>query len=94
MDTSKAEMIQDTLNERENTHGSYVQVANLTRSLMANMEYSKNWGELYPFQQEALHMIAVKIARALEGDADEQDHWHDMAGYATLVENCLKQVRP
>lgn len=94
MDTSKAEMIQDTLNERENTHGSYVQVANLTRSLMANMEYSKNWSELYPFQQEALHMIAVKIARALEGDADEQDHWHDMAGYATLVENCLKQVRP
>lgn len=94
MDTSKAEMIQDTLNERENTHGSYVQVANLTRSLIANMEYSKNWGELYPFQQEALHMIAVKIARALEGDADEQDHWHDMAGYATLVENCLKQVRP
>lgn len=94
MDTSKAETIQDTLNERENTHGSYVQVANLTRSLMANMEFSKNWSELYPFQQEALHMIAVKIARALEGDADEQDHWHDMAGYATLVENCLKQVRP
>lgn len=94
MDTSETGMIQDTLNERENTHGSYVQVANLTRSLMANMEFSKNWSELYPFQQEALHMIAVKIARALEGDADEQDHWHDMAGYATLVENCLKQVRP
>ncbi len=94
MDTSESGMIQDTLNKRENTHGSYVQVANLTRSLIANMEYSKNWSELYPFQQEALHMIAVKIARALEGDADAQDHWHDMAGYATLVENCLKQVRP
>lgn len=86
-------MIQDTLNERENTYGDYKMVANLTRGLLANMEYSKNWGELYPYQQEALHMIASKIARILEGDYEYVDSWHDIAGYATLVEQCLKQKR-
>ncbi len=86
-------MIQDTLNERENTYGDYKKVANLTRGLLANMAYSKNWGELYPFQQEALHMIASKIARILEGDYEYVDNWHDIAGYATLVEQCLKQER-
>jgi hypothetical protein len=84
-------MVQETLNEREKTHGDYTQVANLTRSLMANMEYSKNWDELYPFQKESLHMMAVKIARILEGDMSEPDHWHDIAGYSILVNNILKR---
>lgn len=87
-------MIQETLNERENTYGDYEKVASMTRSLMASMEYSKNWRELYPFQQEALHMIASKIARILEGDHEYVDSWHDVAGYATLVEQCLKRERP
>lgn len=84
-------MIQDTLADREATYGDYNQVANLTRGLLANMEYSKNWGELYPFQKEALHMIASKIARILEGDPEYVDSWHDISGYATLVEQCLKR---
>lgn len=83
-------MIQDTLNDRESTHGDYIAQCNLTRALLANMEYSENWEELYPFQKEALHMIAVKVARLLQGDACEPDHWHDIAGYATLVEQSLK----
>lgn len=82
-------MIQDTLADREATYGDYRQVANLTRGLLANMEYSKNWNELYPYQQEALHMIASKIARILEGDPAYVDNWHDISGYATLVESQL-----
>lgn len=84
-------MVEETLAERENTHGDYVQQCNLTRGILANMQFSKNWDELYPFQQEALHMIAVKIARLLEGDSEETDHWHDIAGYAALVERALKR---
>ena len=88
-------MIEDTLKEREKTYGDYEKVSSLTRSLMASMEYSKNWAELYPFQQEALHMIASKIARILEGgDIEYVDSWHDIAGYATLVEDCLTRERP
>jgi len=32
----------------------------------------------------ALHMIYVKIARILSGQASHRDHWDDIAGYAKL----------
>ena len=35
-------------------------------------------------QRESLHMIANKIARILGGDADYEDSWTDIAGYAKL----------
>lgn len=35
-------------------------------------------------------MIAVKIARILVGDCNHPDHWHDIAGYATLVADRLE----
>ena len=34
-------------------------------------------------------MIAVKISRILTGDPSHADNWHDIAGYATLVERRL-----
>jgi hypothetical protein len=37
-------------------------------------------------QREALDMILHKIARIVNGNPNETDHWHDIAGYATLVE--------
>lgn len=83
-------MVEETLAERENTHGDYVRQCVLTSSILGNMQFGGNWDILYPFQKEALHMIAVKIARLLEGDPNEPDHWHDIAGYAALVERALK----
>jgi hypothetical protein len=94
MDMRRGTMIQDTLDKREETHGDYIQVAHVTQSLLAIMEFSKNWDKMDAFQRESLHMIAVKVARILEGDACELDHWHDVAGYATLTEAALKRVRP
>jgi len=35
-------------------------------------------------------MIAHKIARIINGDPNHLDSWHDIAGYATLVEQELK----
>lgn len=40
-------------------------------------------------QQEALDMIFHKIGRILNGDPNYADSWHDIAGYATLVEQEL-----
>ena len=45
--------------------------------------------ELSPDQAEALDMIAHKIARILNGDPNHHDHWHDIAGYATLIADRL-----
>lgn len=40
---------------------------------------------------EALEMIAHKIARIINGDPEYADSWDDIAGYATLVANRLKE---
>lgn len=54
-------------------------------------EYSNLGTALLSFEQcEALDMIQHKIGRILSGNPNEPDHWHDIAGYATLVENILR----
>ena len=40
-------------------------------------------------EQEALDMIFHKIARILNGDPNYADSWHDIAGYATLIDKEL-----
>jgi hypothetical protein len=47
-------------------------------------------GLLNPSQREALDMIQHKIGRILAGNPNHHDHWHDIAGYATLVANELE----
>ena len=39
-------------------------------------------------------MIAHKIGRILAGDPSFQDHWADIAGYATLIINPLRSKAP
>lgn len=48
-----------------------------------------NWSKLTPTQKQALTVIADKIARILTGDPDYADNWHDIQGYAKLVEDRL-----
>ena len=50
---------------------------------------SPNWAALSDDKKEALGMIAHKIARILNGDPEYGDSWHDIAGYAKLVEDSL-----
>ena len=45
---------------------------------------------LEPDQADALHMIAVKLSRIVNGDPDYADNWRDIAGYATLVADRLE----
>jgi hypothetical protein len=53
-------------------------------------EYS-DFKYLAPVQKEALEMICHKMARILNGNPNEHDHWHDISGYSTLVANLLKE---
>lgn len=41
-------------------------------------------------QQEALDMICHKIGRIINGDANYDDSWKDIAGYAKLVADRLE----
>ncbi|CAB4241391.1 hypothetical protein UFOVP60_42 [uncultured Caudovirales phage] len=59
--------------------------------LKALMRSAPKWCALTGAQQEALDMFASKISRILTGDPNYQDSWHDIAGYATRIEELLKE---
>jgi hypothetical protein len=77
--------IKDTLNQRSTTHGDYTVHARITQELKRVIERQDNYDRLNDCQREALAIIAHKIARILAGNPNFHDHWHDIAGYATLV---------
>lgn len=83
--------VQDTLNERGKTHGDFEKQAHTSQVLknIISDTLVRNNKPLPDYQREALTMIAHKISRILNGNPAEPDHWRDIAGYATLVENIL-----
>ncbi len=75
----------EILNEREETHGLYEDVSQTAQALKNCFAVQANWLLLSPVQRESLDLIATKLARILNGNPDEIDHWEDVAGYARLV---------
>lgn len=81
--------IEKTLQERGKTYGDFPNVAYTSQTLRSCMTEFDGWDRLNDTQREALTVIAQKIARILNGNPDYLDNWHDIAGYATLVEKSL-----
>ena len=78
------------LKERGERYGSFIDNARTTHFFKEQMRSSPSWSKMYADQREALDMIAHKIARIVNGDPDYADSWVDIAGYATLVAERLK----
>ena len=75
------------LETRGGTHGDFTDNAyfsTLMKDLIREAVKDKHQ-VLTPVQREALDMISHKISRIVCGDANEPDHWTDIAGYAMLV---------
>ena len=55
-----------------------------------------NWDRLDPVKRQGLMLIAQKLARALSpsGDPEYKDNWHDIQGYAKLIEDRCKDAYP
>ena len=81
--------VEATLSQREALYGSFADSAHLAQGIKRAMARGTNWPRLDADHREALEMIATKIARILNGDAGVADSWHDIAGYARLVEKRL-----
>lgn len=79
-----------TLKQRGKRYGSFTSGAEISQGLQDIMRASPNWDTLSPDKKEALQMIQHKISRMLNGDPEYKDNWHDIAGYALLVEQTLK----
>ena len=81
--------IEATLQERGNRYGKFPEHARITQNLKRAMRDSPNWETLDDDQKETLEMIAHKIGRILNGDANYHDSWHDINGYTKLVADRL-----
>ena len=81
------------LNDREQTHGAFREVAGYSQAIKQLMRTSRNWNRLDVAQAQALEVVADKVARILCGDPSYQDHWQDGAGYFELVLRDLVQAQ-
>lgn len=86
--------VEQTLTERGNRYGKFVDQAFISQSFKDVLHRMKLYAgkDIDPDMQEALEMILHKIARIINGDPNYTDSWHDIAGYAKLVEDRLNGV--
>lgn len=81
--------VEKTLSERGARYGDFTDHAVICQSIKRVMMNTPGWGRLSDVQRQALDVIADKQARILSGDPDYADNWHDIQGYAKLVEDRL-----
>lgn len=87
--------IAQTLQRRGEQYGAFLAQAAIAQTLKRAMRACPNWPKLQSDQREALEHIMIKVSRILNGNPDHADSWHDIAGYAALVERRLaKPVEP
>lgn len=77
--------IRKILAERGQTHGDFSNQAECAQDLKKAFHDWAQHNKLTPCMKEAVDMILHKLARVATGDPFVQDHWDDIAGYATLV---------
>lgn len=76
---------------RRSTHGEFYHTAHAYEGIKAAMDRHLK-KELPAQQRYALDMIAVKLARIVAGDHYHEDHWRDIAGYASLVGDRIERM--
>ena len=86
--------VDEVLEQRGPVHGSFVQNAQITQQIKELLRGQAQWRELPMYQQQALDMMALKMARILSGDNNDPEHWIDLAGYAELVRSHLARWKP
>lgn len=79
--------INKTLEERGSRYGAFINHATIAQGLQQVLFAAPNWSSLDPDMRQAMCVICDKMARILNGDDPYyEDNWHDISGYATLVE--------
>lgn len=98
VNSAVAGSVEATLAERGSRYGDFTDHAEIAQDLQDAMRAHTNngstvagWHKLSNVQRQALTVIADKIARILSGDPNYADNWHDIQGYAKLVEDRLSK---
>lgn len=79
-----------TLKERQASYGCFEDVAFVTQGIIELMNRC-NYKNMPQPHKMALYMIASKMARLVNGDFNHLDSWHDIGGYAKLIEDLVKE---
>lgn len=87
--------VDDTLTDRGQHYGDFARTFDVIQQIKAALKDGAGWAEMPAERREALEMIAVKMGRLVSGDSGHADSWHDIAGYARLVEqSVLEKASP
>ena len=84
--------VSNTLAERGARYGQFADHARIAQGIQDVMRIAPNWDKLDLDMKQALTTIADKIARILNGDPFYLDNWHDIQGYAKLIEDRLNMI--
>lgn len=84
--------VDETLVERGRNYGDFRENFAAIQEIKKTLRKGAGWADMPPERREALEMIAVKMGRLVSGDSGHADSWHDIAGYARLVEHGLVKV--
>ena len=84
--------IDEVLTARHNNYGTFYDLARVAQEFknITHLHLIHANKHLEADQHEALEFIFTKIARILNGNADNVDSWVDIAGYAKLVADRLQ----
>lgn len=87
--------VDETIKQRDSVHGDYQSSAKLLMDIVTKLQEAADECDtkLSPDQRLSLTMILLKVARIVSGDPNFADHWHDIAGYARLVEQRLTATK-
>jgi hypothetical protein len=83
--------VNETLDQRGRRYGEYANVSSTSQDLKMIVRGGANYHMLEPEMLESLDLICNKISRVVNGDCNYIDSWHDIAGYAKLVEDKLNK---
>lgn len=82
-----------TLAERGSRYGRFRDHAVIAQGIKEAMWNTPGWARLEADQKQAIEVISDKLARILNGDPNYVDNWHDIIGYAQLVEDRLTEPK-
>lgn len=78
-----------TLVERGGRYGDFTNNARVAQQIREIVRACESWSKMTPVEREALDAIILKISRIVTGDPHYPDNWHDIQGFAKLVEDRL-----
>jgi hypothetical protein len=84
--------VETTLAERGARYGSFEEHATIAQAIQdAFRIYPDKWEKLPPVIKQGFTTLADKIARTLNGDEYYDDNYHDIGGYAKLMEDWVRK---